>query len=201
MTRRLGSESNLANLSARVHASSAAPFVSPNTKPMESRAPLISHPDSAVRSNVTHSTIQRGRSGATVPEPLRDTIAALATMPGGPTQAQIADAFEVSQPFVSQARSGHVGSKPPNAERAAKVKERQGEARDLAMEKLMASLNLCTEEKLADMSAKELGSFARQMAGVAKDVVPGDSSGGPTVQVTIYAPDKRDEAKYKVIDV
>lgn len=208
--RRLGSSRNLASLSMtprpqEVPYSDDTPdSQSGNTAaiPGPADSPVTPGPGSAkVKSNVTHEQIKHGRTpGAEgVPEHVRDQIGLLASMPGADIKF-IAAQFGVSQSAVDQYKSGRVGNKPPNESRALKVQERQDAIKDVALDKLMGALGLLDGEKMAELSAKEIGRFANDMARVVTAVSPAASQ-GPPINFIVYTPEGRDESKYKVIDV
>jgi hypothetical protein len=181
--RRLGSSRNLVNLTSSPEAHTEAVI--------DPRPP----------SQIDHQTIKRGRGDAKeVPEFLRDTIGALATMPGHETTRDIAKQFGISHKSVSNYGTGRVGGKPATAERAEKVADRMGVVKDTALTKLMGALNLCTEEKLVDLSAKELGRFANDMSRVITSVSPAAQT-GQQVNFILYSPEQKSEEKYKTIDI
>lgn len=187
--RRLSSSRNIANLAGLRDVSTPTPEV---------EAPV--HQPEPPATNVQHEDIKRGRQlgSHTVPEPLRDIMAQ--SVHDGATAASVARAFGVSADVAERAASGRVGGKPANATRAEQVKMRRLDIQDQALKRLMLSLNLLDEEKLADCSAKELANVAGQMAKVSKDVDMSESVQSPT-QILVYAPQLKDESRFKVVDV
>lgn len=220
--RRLSSRGNLAGL--RLRAATQPSVTSPNTEILSTDnfnannseavtrqsqtkmrgpdQPLISPSKEIIRQAIEHKSIERGRGHKlATPEFLRDIMGGLASIPGAGTQRQIAEEFGVCHQAVSQYKSGEVGGVQASQARSEKVKERLDTIKDTALTKLMSALDLCGDEKLADLSAKELGRFANDMAKVVTSVSPQAGNDGPTVQVTIYAPQAKTEGKYKVVDV
>lgn len=210
--RRLTSSRNLAGLAVQ-HKPQELPFsdggsiaqIEPDsaTKPGTTNSPVQPSPGSPSISSpsISHEAIRRGRTpGAEgVPEKVRDEIAMLASMPGADLSF-IASQFAVSRSAVEQYKTGRVGNKPPNESRAAKVQERQEAIKDVALDKLMGALGLLSDEKMAELSAKEIGRFANDMARVVTAVSPATNN-GPPINFIVYAPEGRDESKYKTIDV
>ena len=211
--RRLSSSRNLASLSAK-SIPQEVPFSddvaapnsgAPNSAPESTNSPSSSGSGSLssnqISGNISHELIQRGRTPGSegVPERVRDQIAMLASMPGADI-AFIATQFGVSQTAVSQYKTGRVGNKPPNESRAAKVQERQEAIKDVALDKLMGALGLLTDEKMAELTTKEIGRFANDMARVVTAVSPA-ASAGPPINFIVYTPESHDESKYKTIDV
>lgn len=206
-TRRLSSSRNLANLSARRPAQEI-PFsdgdsiaqIEPTsaTVPGTTNSPVQPRPGSP---SISHEVIRRGRTPGSegVPEKVRDEIAMLASMPGADI-AFIATQFAVSEASVRMYKSGKVGSKPANESRAVKVQERQDAIKDVALDKLMGALGLLDDEKMSELTAKEIGRFANDMARVVTAVSPAASQ-GPPINFIVYTPEGRDESKYKTIDV
>jgi hypothetical protein len=87
-----------------------------------------------------------------------------------------------------------------NSEVIAAVNQTTEKIRDLALEKLMSSLGIISDETLSSCSAKDASMVARNLAGVVEKLSPRDQA---TTQATlvIYAPQQRDERHYQTIDV
>src|SRR5690348_12070695 len=100
--------------------------------------------------------------GPQVPEFLRDVMGTLSLDPSC-HQGQLAQSFGVSDSVVSAAKTGRVGGKPATLERKAKIEDRVQEVKDVALEKLMLSLGLISDDKLEDLSAKDLSGIASNM--------------------------------------
>lgn len=123
-----------------------------------------------------------------------------ALVDGGGNGVEIAAAFGVSRMAVSNAARGRSGPNPPNEERRRKLEERQLDIKDTALIKLMSSLNLLTEEKMEDLTAKDLSQVASNMSKVVHSIQAGEAAGSP-VNIVIYSPEIRKEESFKVIDV
>lgn len=174
--RRLNSESNLARLAV------------PSQKEV-------------IQNNVKHVDLVPNRSGShNLSEATRDAIENLAAIGGHGSQRKLAEVFNISESVVSTAKTGRVGGKPANEERAEKRDDRILAVKDIALRKLMESLNLCTEDKLLDMKAKDLGHFAASMSKVVSNFTQSEPTQN-NVNVVIYAPEMRDEVKYKTVEI
>lgn len=188
--RRLTSSRNLVNL-GRPEASSVL------TPVQGSQDVAVTTPPN--NTPVTHEEIIRGgvRGRHVTPEPIRDLIGLLGE---NQSAASVARAFGVSGNTAERAVTGRVGGRPATEERAAKVHARKLEIQDTALTKLMASLNLIDEEKLADTSAKDLSVIAGNMAKINANL-EGQGTLGNNISITVYAPAQKEEHKYKTIDV
>jgi hypothetical protein len=204
--RRLSSQRNLANLRDSVTRVDPQFSSTPLEPTSSSSSPVDPQSQEDVEvghfSGVTHAEVARRNTGRTtgsrnLTEEQRDLIA---NTPGSTRELGIA--FGIAQQTVSQIKSGRVGGHPPNRAREEKVKERRLDAEDVALQKLMKSLNLLDEEKMADASAKDLSIISRNMAAVSSSLR--DKNAGPegnNINITVYAPEQKREDKYKVVDV
>lgn len=133
-----------------------------------------------------------------VSESVHDKIHEMAA--GGQTQVQIAEVLDLHPNTVSRHLSGKIGDLPPNAERVQELKERQTAIKDKALLKLMRSLDLIDDEKLVNLSAKDLSHIGSNLAKVAHSMTDAEAEKSP-INILVYAPELRDEKKFKVIDV
>lgn len=196
--RRLSSGANLASLASRsssfsqvkgpINSGSIPDESNPN---FESNKPIPTD-------GVNHLSTKKRARGPDIPEFVRDTMGAL--VDGGGNGVEIAAAFGVSRMAVSNAARGRSGPNPPNEERRRKLEERQLDIKDTALIKLMSSLNLLTEEKMEDLTAKDLSQVASNMSKVVHSIQAGEAAGSP-VNIVIYSPEIRKEESFKVIDV
>lgn len=184
--RRLNSSRNIADL-GRIRNGESKALSTPETP--------------APTEEVTHVQIDHGvrRGRSNVPEILRDTMAELAV--GGTANSVIAEAFGVSTDVVERASSGRVGGRPATAERAAKVSARKLEIQDTALMKLMQSLNLIDEDKLGECDARQLSQVAANLSKVSSSLDPKQEGGLGNTHVIVYAPERKEERSYKVVDV
>jgi hypothetical protein len=73
-------------------------------------------------------------------------------------------------------------------------------ARNKALDKLMLSLGLLTEEKIEPLKAKDLASVANSMANVVMKTLPQASPQGQ-INLVIYSPEIRSEKAFEVIEI
>jgi len=149
-------------------------------------------------SKVEHRNSKPPRNkSCNVPEPVRDVIGAIGELAPYKT---VAREFNVSELVVSQAVTGRVGGRPATAERLHKIQERRYNIEDIALNKLMASLNLLSEDTLSEASVSDLARVSTSMAKVSQ-MMRDQTQIGSQTNIVVYAPDRRAEDKYKVIDV
>lgn len=117
-----------------------------------------------------------------------------------------AEAFGVSVSHTNSLAHGKVyrdGGREANKSHADlknQIEDRLSDVKDVALEKLMLSLGLIDEEKLAESSAKDLSGIAANLS----KVVENSSGGGKNntqVNLVVYAPESRKVADYEVIEV
>jgi predicted transcriptional regulator len=126
-------------------------------------------------------------------------MAALSTE-GGLTQRQTAEVFGVSQSVVAQSATGKIGGKPATEDRVAKRISREENIKDTALTKLMMTLGLINQEKLEDLDAKGLAQVGSHLAKVSQSLTPQQNAGNQ-VQLVVYAPQMRDEGRFKVKEI
>ena len=80
------------------------------------------------------------------------------------------------------------------------VNDSLAKLKDVAMEKLMLSLGLMTDEKLSSTNAIGLSNIARNLSNVVERTTPVDANKGVT-QLIVYCPAPRREDLYEVVDV
>lgn len=131
-----------------------------------------------------------------VPEFMRTAVAILSR--GGENQKTISREFGITQANTSYIESGK--TKGIDEEKVAKALD---QVRDVALDRLMKSLGLMDEDKLSECSAPALAGIAANMGKVVEKMLPRDqsSSNGAGVQLIIYAPQLKDESKYRTIEV
>ncbi len=134
-----------------------------------------------------HPSVKRAR----IPTPLKVVAGVLARQEGNVTAAR---EFGISTSTVSRAKLGSDRSV------ADAVDEASSRIRDLALDKVMASLGIIDEEKLENCGAKDASIIAKNLAFVAERMSPQTKS-GTTVQLVVYAPQQREERQYNTIDV
>lgn len=181
-TRRLNHESNLANLLRR------APQV-PTEEQTETQ-------NEAFIPEIVEETINApgrtvGKKSLT-PDTLTE-IAIRARL--GERQQTLANEYGITQEHVSQIKNGKAKSVNEESVGVA-IKE----VRDIALERLMKSLNLLTDDKLSGCSAKDLSVIASNMGRVVEKTLP-KSELADQINLVIYAPEMRQEKAYPVIEI
>lgn len=200
--RRLNSSRNFAR------ASSVEPVANPHsdanlsaTSESAASSPPCPRDEESVP-NAHVSFVVKGRGGRgnspNTPEFMRQIIGDTARN-SPQSQAEIGRQFGVEQNTVSTYETGKVGSRPATAERANRIREHQEAIKDTALTKLMDCLGLLTIDKLVDLKASEISRVAANMSKVAANIE--ERSSAVPVNITIYTPQPRSEAKYKVVDV
>jgi len=131
--------------------------------------------------------------------PLIKEIAATTAAAGLATNKEMADSFGISAQTVSNVRSGRGDD---NKEIQKKLHENLGQIRDVAIDRLMKSLGLMDDEKLANTKARDLSSVAANLSKVIDKSMP-KSTDSPLsgVQVIFYSPRMKDIKDFEVIDI
>ena len=128
--------------------------------------------------------------GASVPIPIKVAAAATAVQTSVKEAAQV---FGIGESVVREAKN----SKNPEVRDG--VNDALERVRSLALDKLMNSMCLMTDDKMNAASVRELSAVAANMSRVVERTGPRDS--GANVQLVIYAPQQRKEESYQVVDV
>ena len=128
--------------------------------------------------------------GPNVPTEVKVVAGALAVQT---SVREASEALDVSMGVVREAKNS---SNPEVKQGVSDALER---VRDLALDKLMNSLDLMTNEKLNEGSAKDLAVVAANMSRVVEKTSP--RAEAANVQLVVYAPQQRQEKQYKVVDV
>lgn len=153
---------------------------------------------------------QHGRSpgDVNVPESLRRVIAQDAIENGRQSAMQLAESVGVSPSSVSAYSNGATSTASYNTgnkdliNHTNVVKEKiAGRARG----KLLAALREITPEKLKSAKLKDVSSVARNMSAIVRDMEPQrtaeDEGRAPKVNINIFAPARKQESEYDVIEV
>lgn len=180
------------------------PFLS--TEEVASR---VSSPDNLVNRLALIPKSSPGNRGAGIPIEIQKVIADIASDPEREeTQAEIAEAFGISQERVSQlARGVSLGSRtgfnPEVKEVVDRNKGKRQEAETQAIDNLLQVLHLIPEKLQGPIKLKKLTSVAKDMAIVADKMGKRDDSSGAGSQVNlnIYVPKMNTLDKYEIIDV
>jgi len=130
-----------------------------------------------------------GRHRPPLPDEVRDTIAILSH--GNDRQKEIAKEFGVSQAEVSYLKTGRARSN---------VRASIERVQERAIERLMESLGLLTNEKIEKCNAVNISAIASNLAKVVNQTSPGNLDGSG-VNLVVYAPQVRNEKYYKSVEV
>lgn len=201
MRRRLSSDRNLASVVKPDNNSGlASKLGSAPQNPDGTNASLYNPLNPGPKPGVQHETIDHGhrRGCPNVPEPIREVIGALGELN---SYKDVARSFNVSIPTVSFAVSGEVGGKPANKDRKDAVVARRLSIEDIALTKLMKSLDLIDDDKMENCSAKELSQVSSNLAKVSQSMRDSTGSIGNQTNIVVYSPERRSEDTFKVVDV
>jgi len=113
----------------------------------------------------------------------------------GELQADLASEFSTTQARVSQLERGKDKSLDEQA-----LQQQLKEVRDIAVDKLMASMGLISDDKLSRENAQGLSRIAANMAKVMDRTLPREESQAP-VNVIVYCPEQRSEKSFKTIEI
>lgn len=108
---------------------------------------------------------------------------------------EIASDHNVAEITVAKIREG----KPRGIDEE-RVEKILGEARDRAMDRLMAALGLITDDKLSGASAKDLSTIASNMGRVVEKISTREQAAN-NVNVIIYSPELKKENSFKTIEI
>ena len=124
---------------------------------------------------------------------VRNEIAIRARL--GETQVSLAKEFKVITPTVSSIERGKVKGIDED-----KVEKAINEVRDRALDRLMHSLGLITDDKLSGCSAKDLSVIASNMGRVVEKVTP-KTEGPDNINFIIYSPELKKEQAFDVVEI
>jgi transcriptional regulator with XRE-family HTH domain len=113
----------------------------------------------------------------------------------GESQAEIARATGLNTLTVNNIAQGKV--KGIDEEKVERV---IGEARDLALERLMSSLGLLTEDKLSGCSAKDLSVIASNMGRVVEKIQTKETQ-PDNINFIIYSPELKQERAFEIVEI
>lgn len=112
------------------------------------------------------------------------------------TQVELAKEFGITQQGVSR-----IVNKGTSAVDEAAVTSVLDKVEDLALERLMSSLGLITDDKMSKSSAKDLSTIAGNLSKVHSNLKGQGGTNGPVVNIQIFKPEKRAEHLFQTIDV
>jgi transcriptional regulator with XRE-family HTH domain len=149
---------------------------------------------------ITLASLPRtGRRGPWLPTEKRTEIAIAARtsgLSGGPkeTQQEIAERFGISRQGVAHIKEG-AGTVDNKA-----VEQAIESARNKALDRLMASLGLLTDDKLSGCSARDISSIAANMSRVVEKTMPDRDRMG-NINLVIYSPELKTEKSFEVVEI
>jgi hypothetical protein len=133
--------------------------------------------------------------------PIIKEIVATATRSGEATNKEMADAFGISTRTVSDAKDGRVG-KRRDEELETRIEQNVDKIRDSAVQRIMKSLNVMSDEKLENCKARDLSGIAANLSKVVDNLAPREKeSAFQGVQIVFYSPRMKSVADFEVIDV
>lgn len=132
-----------------------------------------------------------------IPEPVKELAGVLGHFD---TLSNVAEALNISTSQVHQYKNGRNGQHSPNDELKDKIDERLGNARDIALDRLVDSLNVITPEKLKSIKAVNAASIAQKMASVLEKTGEKKNDIGNVI-FQLYYPKIAEEQKFEVIEV
>jgi hypothetical protein len=144
--------------------------------------------------SIQHKEIGRtGRRGPWLSVEERTEIAIEAKL-GEKSQTEIAQEHGISRQGVAEINAG-VGARDKNA-----VDEALETARNKALDRLMTTLGLITNDKLSALNAKDLSNIASNMAKVVEKTIP-DADRNAAINLVIYSPELRSEKAFNSIEI
>jgi adenine C2-methylase RlmN of 23S rRNA A2503 and tRNA A37 len=119
----------------------------------------------------------------------------------GETHKEISKNYGVTRECVSRIAEGNRidGVNKERVER--KVAETLAAGRDLALDKLMKSLNLISDDKLDKLTAKDLSTVTSNLSNTVSRLSPKETAQPNQVQVIIHAPVQKTEKDYQVVEI
>lgn len=134
----------------------------------------------------------------------RAAIGELAHLVG---EQNAADLTGASQSQVNSYKRGFnsSGKRHHNPALDNEIQDSLGKVRDAAIDRMLASMGLITDDKLKSVSkATDLATIAGTLSKVAQIGIPKesrDANSGPNVQVVVYAPAIKEEKTYEMVEV
>jgi hypothetical protein len=143
---------------------------------------------------IEHRTISRpGQRRSWLPTTERTEIAIEAKL-GERRQEEIAAAHGISQVAVAKIKAGEGLQDEAGVEQALEI------ARSKALDRLMKSLGLLTDDKISALNAREISAVAANMARVVEKTMPDKDRQGH-INLVIYTPELRSEKSFEVVEV
>lgn len=141
----------------------------------------------------------RDAGDSNIPDFLRHIIASAANQPGT-TQAEVAQAFGIHPHTVHDYAHGRVND-TVQPDLLNTVKKTKDIIHEKALDRVVAILNLFDDDDVSRLEPKEKAKSALALSKVAESMKDKQHSPFGEARVIIMAPEQRNEAGYKVIDV
>lgn len=135
-----------------------------------------------------------GARGPRLPSFVRTQVAIM-TRSGAAKGTEAAAAIGISSQHANDIKNGNIEGVDEEA-----VDRALGEVRDRALERLMASMNLITDDKLEKCKATDLSVISANMSRIVEKTLPKQNE-GTQMNLIVYAPQLKSEESYKVVDV
>lgn len=149
----------------------------------------------AGKSIVVPDRHRHGRTkGATELDDMTKEIAGTLTRLSGP--AAVAEAFEIA-PSTAHHLGKADGKKSGDIRE--KLEKNLGRVRDVALDRLLSSINLIEDDKLEGLGAKDLSTVASNLSRVVEKTLPKEMQQAPTAQLIVYAPTIAKEEHYETV--
>lgn len=121
------------------------------------------------------------------------------------TLKNTAATFNISESTVTNCKNGRTDraglERTYRPELKNQIDSKLHEARDLALDKLMASMNLLDDDKLKEVSAKDLSLISSNMSRVYQNTYAKDAAEGAKINIIVYSPELKQTSDYKTIEV
>jgi predicted transcriptional regulator len=111
------------------------------------------------------------------------------------TQKEIAAEHGITQVAVAKIKNGTGGTVDNSA-----IEDALEIARNKALDRLMTSLGLITDDKISALNAKDISLFAANMARVVEKTIP-DRDRQQNINLVVYAPELRNEKAYETVEI
>jgi hypothetical protein len=173
-----------------------------NSEKNLARATFITRQESRVTPEVTETQVQITEKSIPLPGKNRINLTkderteiAIETRSGSVSQVEAARAHGVEVLTVQNIHKGKTKGIDEN-----KVEEVLDSVRDRALNRLMQSLGLLTDDKLSGCSAKDLSVIASNMGRVVEKITPKTET-PDNINFIIYSPELKQERAYERVEI
>ena len=159
--------------------------------------------DNLVIKKIQHGTEHNDRKSLSTEE--RVLIGSMARAGFG-THQEIADEMGLAKSTVTNASQGRTtfSTHPrfvPHPELEEKILDKLEPVREKALQKLMQSLDVISEEKLEDLSAKDASVVASNMSKIVVNTLPKNEMNDNRIQIVMYGPKQKELKDFEVVEV